>query len=200
MSGWRLFWLLATLATAAFVAMFVAFGPEEAGLRALVRQTARISFALFLLAYCAAPLRRLWPTSVSRWMLRNRRYLGVSFAWAHGLHALAIGMLAILLGDAFETSPATLVGGGTAYALIAGMAITSTDRTARWLSPRNWGRLHRAGLHAAWLVFAVSWSSRLGTSGLYLALSITTFAAALLRAAAFRSRSASPAVVATATP
>ena len=189
MNGWPLFWLLAALETAAFAAMFVAFGSDEAGLRALVRQTARISFVVFLVVYTAAPLRRLWPTAASRWALHNRRALGVSFAWAHGLHALAIGMLALLLGDAFEVDLATLVGGGGTYLLIAAMALTSTDRTARWLGPRRWALLHRTGLHATWVIFAISWASRAGSSGLYLAFTLVTVAAALLRATASRSRS-----------
>ena len=189
MNGWPLFWLLAALETAAFAAMFVAFGSDEAGLRALVRQTARISFVVFLVVYTAAPLRRLWPTAASRWALHNRRALGVSFAWAHGLHALAIGMLALLLGDAFAVDLATLVGGGGTYLLIAAMALTSTDRTARWLGPRRWALLHRTGLHATWVIFAISWASRAGSSGLYLAFTLVTVAAALLRATASRSRS-----------
>jgi hypothetical protein len=39
----------------------------------------------------------------------------VSFAWAHGLHGLAIVLLARHLGDAFEVDTATALGGGLAY-------------------------------------------------------------------------------------
>jgi methionine sulfoxide reductase heme-binding subunit len=159
MNGWRVFWLLAAIETALFAAGLAAFGTDEPGLRALVRFTVRVSFLVFAVVYAVAPLRRLYPAPATRWLLRNRRYLGVSFAWAHGLHGLAIALLALLLGDSFAVDPATRLGGGLAYLLIAAMAITSFDRTARWLGPRRWGLLHRAGLHWLWFIFALNWTA-----------------------------------------
>jgi len=188
--GWRLFGLMAVLLTALFAGAFAGFGTDEAGLRALVRLTARASFLVFVPVYVAAPLRRLWPAPASRWLVRNRRHLGLSFAWAHGLHALAIGMLALLLGDAFEVDPATLVVGGFAYALLAGMALTSFDRTARWLGPRRWRILHRTGLHTLWFVFAFDWTLGAATSPSYLPFAALVWGAAILRFAALRARRA----------
>jgi DMSO/TMAO reductase YedYZ heme-binding membrane subunit len=153
-----------------------------------VRVTARISFAIFVPVYLASPLRRLWPSATTRWALRNRRYLGVSFAWAHGLHLLAIVMLALLLGDAFESEVPTIVVGGAAYLLMFGMAATSFDRSARWLGPQRWKLLHRSGLHLLWLVFAISFSGRATTSSLYLTLAILTWGMAGVRIASHLAR------------
>lgn len=183
MNGWWVFWLLAVVTTAAFVVSIQAFGTEEAGIRALVRVTARISFAIFVPVYLASPLRRLWPSAPTRWVLRNRRYLGVSFAWAHGLHLLAIAMLAILLGDAFESSLLTIVFGGATYLLVFGMAATSFDRSARWLGPQRWNLLHRCGLHMIWLLFTILWTGHAAKSPLFLALAITVWGMALMRIA-----------------
>jgi methionine sulfoxide reductase heme-binding subunit len=192
-NGWRVFWLLASLETALFAAAVAEFGTEEAGLRALTRFTVRVSFAVFLPVYSAAPLRQLFPSPVTRWLLRNRRYLGVSFAWAHGLHAIAIAMLALLLGDAFEAGLATPVGGGLAYLLVAAMALTSFDRTARWLGPHRWGLLHRAGLHWLWFVFALNWTgAAVATSLAYLPFAALTWGAAGLRFAVLRARRRGP--------
>src|SRR5258706_6962627 len=158
MNGWRLFGWIAALESALFAAALAAFGSDEAGLRALVRFTVRVSFLVFIVVYAAAPLRRLVPSPATRWIARNRRYLGVSFAWAHGLHAFAIALLVLLLGDAFETNTATVVGGGLGYLFVAGMAATSFDRSARWLGPRRWALLHRAGLQWLWFIFALNWT------------------------------------------
>src|SRR3981081_2363452 len=46
------------------------------------------------LACSAAALARLWPNAWTRWQRRNRRYLGVTFAASHGLHAIAIACCA----------------------------------------------------------------------------------------------------------
>lgn len=134
------------------------------------------------------PLRRLYPAPATRWLLRNRRYLGVSFAWVHGLHGLAIALLALLFGDSFAVDPATRLGGGLAYLLIAAMAITSFDRTARWLGPQRWGLLHRAGLHWLWFIFALNWTASVGVSLGYLPFALITWGLLALRLAALRAR------------
>src|SRR4029434_5120027 len=103
-NGWRVFGLLAAAETAIFAAALAGFGTDEAGLRALVRLTVRVSFLVFVVVYAASPLRPLVPSRATRWSALNRRYLGVSFAWAHGLHGLAIALLALLLGDGFEAN------------------------------------------------------------------------------------------------
>jgi len=187
-NGWRLFWLLAALETALFAVGLAGFGTDEAGLRALVRFTVRVSFLVFAVVYAAAPLRRLYPSPATRWMLRNRRHLGVSFAWAHGLHGLAIALLALHLGDAFEVDAATAVGGGLAYVLIAAMTLTSFDRTARWLGPQRWALLHRAGLHWLWFIFALNWTASLSVSPAYLPFAALIWGLAALRLAALRAR------------
>jgi hypothetical protein len=195
MNGWGVFWLLAALETAVFAAALIGFGVDEAGLRALVRLTVRVSFLVFVVVYVASPLRRLFPSPATRWVARNRRYLGVSFAWAHALHALAIALLVLLLGDGFETSASTLVGGGLGYLLTAGMAATSFDRSARWLGPQRWALLHRAGLYWLWFIFALNWTgATIETSLSYLPLAALTWGAAGLRLAALlaRRRGAAP--------
>jgi methionine sulfoxide reductase heme-binding subunit len=187
--GWRVFWLLASLETAVFAVALAGLGTDEPGLRALVRLTVRVSFLVFIAVYAAAPLRELFRSPATRWLARNRRYLGVSFAWAHALHALAIALLVLLLGDAFKTSTATLVGGGLGYLLIAGMAASSFDRTARALGPRRWALLHRAGLHWLWFIFALDWTgAAIAKSPLYLPFAALTWAAAAARLAALLAR------------
>ena len=64
---------------------------------------------VFCLAFSAAALARLWPNGWTRWQRRNRRYLGVTFAASHGLHAIAIGCYAVMdpPGYAAATSAAS---------------------------------------------------------------------------------------------
>jgi sulfoxide reductase heme-binding subunit YedZ len=183
--------LLAT-ATLLLVAIFglglSTWGTDESGLRTLTRATARVSFLVFLAPYTASSLRRLFPSPATRWMLRNRRALGLSFFVAHMLHLAAIGMLGLLLGDAFQVHPITLVFGGIAYALLLAMAFTSTDRSAAWLGPRRWNALHRTGIHWLWIVFAYDWVVHSLANASYLPLAALSFAALGLRIAARRAR------------
>ena len=88
--GWRLFALLSLtlLALSIWIAGMREF--EVDGVRMVIRFTARTSLVLFCLAFSAAALARLWPNAWTRWLRRNRRYLGVSFAASHAIHAVAI--------------------------------------------------------------------------------------------------------------
>lgn len=132
------------------------------GVRGIIRVTARSSFALFALAFTASAACYFWPTTWTRWQLRNRRYLGVSFALSHLVHLLAIFALGHLAPAelAAETDAITWIFGGLAYVFIALMAATSFDSTARLLSPRAWVLLHTTGSYYIWLIFANSYLSR----------------------------------------
>ena len=150
--GWPLVaW--SALALLAMTALLLAvYGAGEPGLRVLIRATARSSLALFLPAFAASSLRRLWPTPLSAWLLRNRRQVGVSFALSHGVHLAAILVLAAGHPDTFAPAAATVVGGGVGYVFIAALAATSSDAAVRKLGARRWKLLHRAGV---WVIFGI---------------------------------------------
>jgi len=138
-------------------------GFTEAGVRVIIRATARTSLFLFLLAFSASSLRRLWQHPATAWLLRNRRYLGVSFAVSHFLHLGAIATLAKRWPHPFieqSTEPLVVFGGGLAYVLIAAMVATSFDRSAAWLGPRRWRILHTVGNYYALIIFANSYVGR----------------------------------------
>lgn len=157
LEGWPLVgW--SALALLAMTALLLAvYGAGEPGLRVLIRATARSSLALFLPAFVASSLRRLWPTPPSAWLLRNRRQVGVSFAVSHGLHLAAILALAARHPDTFEPAAATVVGGGLGYVFIAAMAATSSDAAVRKLGARRWKLLHRTGIWVIFVIFAQSY-------------------------------------------
>jgi hypothetical protein len=176
-------------ATAVAMAMLcasilAAHGDGENGLGVLARVTARVALVIFLAAYAASPLRRIWWAPPTAWLLRNRRYVGLSFAVAHGFHALAVLSLVGLLGPGFEYDPVSLAGGGLAYLFVVLMAATSSDRAVEALGPGRWRALHRAGLHTIWFVFAVTEIPSALHSPLHFLLAGLLVAAAGLRAAA----------------
>src|SRR6476619_8232272 len=88
--GWRLFALLALTLLVLSIWIAGMRGFEVDGVRMVIRFTARSSLLLFCLAFSAAALARLWPNAWTRWQRRNRRYLGLSFAASHAIHAGAI--------------------------------------------------------------------------------------------------------------
>ncbi len=137
----------------------------------MLRVTARLAFALLLVAYVAGPLVKLFGTG--HWMLRNRRYIGLSMALAHTVH---FGYVVAL----FVYTPATLewvtiVGGGLAFVLMWLMAATSNNVSVRRFG-KNWKRLHTFGLHYLWLIFMQSFAPRAFAEEVYLLYPLLTAA------------------------
>ncbi|MET3907918.1 sulfoxide reductase heme-binding subunit YedZ [Bradyrhizobium sp. S3.3.6] len=181
--GWRLLAVLtlSLIALSLWIASMRHF--EVEGMRMVIRFTARSSLLLFCLAFGAAALARLWPNAWTRWQRRNRRYLGLSFAASHAIHALAIVVFAKMdpAGFAEATSPTSYIFGGIGYAVIIAMSATSFDRTAELLGPRAWRALHLVGGYYLWFQFMVSFCKRVPAMPLYVAFLIPLLAMMALR-------------------
>ncbi|WP_374587926.1 hypothetical protein [Novosphingobium sp.] len=122
------------------------------------RWTARIGLPIFLLAYAASALARLWPNTATRSIWQNRRWWGLGFAACHTAHLYAL-VKALEASGEDRPLPA-LAAGGLAYVMMFVMATTSNDTAMRALG-RNWKRLHTFGIHTLWLIFTLSYSLRL---------------------------------------
>jgi methionine sulfoxide reductase heme-binding subunit len=190
--GWRLFavLMLTLILLSLGIAGMHAFDLD--GVRRVIRFTARTSLLFFCLAFSAASAARLRPNGWTGWQRRNRRYLGVTFAGSHGLHAIAIAVFAAVdpAGFIATTSLVTYVFGGIGYAVIAAMTATSFDRTAALIGPRAWRGLHVLGSYYLWIQFTVSFGMRVPAMPLYalfLVPLLTAMAARLIGMAASRS-------------
>jgi len=146
--------------------LFAVYGLTEHGLHIVIRSTAQTSFVLFISAFVASALAATWPLPLTRWILRNRRYLGVSFAVSHFFHLLAIFALLYSAAD-FHLSASAAIGGGLAYVFILAMTLTSFDRTAAWIGPRAWQRLHTVGVYYIWGIFLFTYAPRAAQSVAY---------------------------------
>jgi DMSO/TMAO reductase YedYZ heme-binding membrane subunit len=188
--GWRLFALLTLILIALCIGIAGIRQFEVEGVRMVIRFTARTSLLLFCLAFSAAALARLWPNAFTRWQRRNRRYIGVTFAASHALHAMAIIAFANMdpIGYAAATSLASYLFGGIGYAFILAMTATSFDATAAALGPRAWRALHLAGGYYLLLQFTVSFGKRVPEMPLYSLFLIPLVAVFVLRMVAMASR------------
>jgi len=164
--------------------ILVARGAGEEGMRSLLRASASTSLLLFSAAFAASSAQQIWRAAWSRWLLRNRRYLGVSFAVSHAVHLFAIVALARILGDRFELDQVTLVAGSLAFVILFLMAATSFDRTAAWLGRRAWLILHRTGMYYLWYVFFVTYLPSALQSSFYVPHVLVLLAALSVRIAA----------------
>jgi DMSO/TMAO reductase YedYZ heme-binding membrane subunit len=146
---------------------------------------------LFALAYLARPATGLWPSPLTKRLLRERKWLGDGFAVSHLAHLFAIIAVAVEDWDAFLADRnATTLLALVAFAVIFAMAITSIDRVRKAMSNRAWNGLHRTGMHLVWIVFMGSYAGRLTTSVVGpVAVAVLVAIAAVRVAAWLRTRS-----------
>jgi DMSO/TMAO reductase YedYZ heme-binding membrane subunit len=163
-------------------AVLLSAGTDVDGWRIASRLTARFSLFLFLAAFLARPLEQIFRNGATRLLLRDRRGVGLAFAGAHTVH-LGVFLTYFALGGVVPPAVVVVLG-GFAYVLIGLMAATSNDWSVARLGSKNWRRLHTFGLYYVWLIFALTYLSRIGRGpvsigdGLLLALLV---AALLLR-------------------
>ncbi len=170
--------------TALCAGLLALAGGGDDGLRLVIRTTARTSVTFFGLAFVASALRRRWPNGATRWLLANRRYVGVSFAVSHLAHLLAILALMEWSVARFYREAGLTTGtlGTIGYLVVAAMVATSFDRSAAWLGARRWRRLHTAGVYYLWIVFAATFAPRAAESpALYGTITLLLVGALVLR-------------------
>jgi sulfoxide reductase heme-binding subunit YedZ len=151
MNSWRLFWSLAAGTTVAtFLGLPFADFRSAQGMEFIIKHSVRCALPLFLLAFTASSFATLWPGRTSRWLLSNRRYFGLAFAYGMTLHLACVGYSVMALGNQlnFTATAIDLIG----LAFLVAMTLTSFGWLARRLSLANWRRLHKAGAYAIWLV------------------------------------------------
>ena len=180
--------------TAALLAVFVLaaltiFGWSEEGVRVVVRLTAKTALLLFCTAFSASALRALFPSPAFTSLRRNRRYIGLSFSLALGVHLSALIVLGLQFPNPFldDLDAFALAGGALAYAFTFAMAATSNDAAVAWVGPRRWHRLHLIGGWYIWIVFAQSYLPRaILDDPTYIYFAIVTLAVPGLRIAHWR--------------
>lgn len=129
-------------------------GLNEDSLGVTLRLTARTALLIYLLVFIARPLRQLTANSLSRWLLTNRRYLGISFA------AVMIAHLYLLV----TLNGIQLLNAGVlVYLLILLMLVTSFNRPTAALGPRRWQILHKTGLYVIGIALAQAQFTRIVT-------------------------------------
>lgn len=170
-------------------------GTGEAGVRALIRGTARSSGLLLSLTFAARPLRQLWRSDLSGWLLRSRRSLGLGFALSQAVHLAAIVVVVRVYGG--QSDAATWIGGGIGYAFTAAMALTSTDAWVARLTRRRWTQLHRTGMYVNMFILAFTFLGGLSQAAqplpYALALVVIALSSGIRLAAWLRSRRPRPA-------
>ena len=189
--GWGLLQTLILAVALWSLAFWLLGGMDVEGVRSAIRATARSSLVLFLAAFTASSLHYLWPNDWTKWLRRNRRQIGLGFAFSHLVHAGFIIAFWRLDPDIFliGRTPASFIAPGLAYLFIFAMAATSFDRTARAVGPTAWKAIHTIGLWYIFIIFTGAFAGRVAETPAYAGFVLLLAAALGLRiVAAMRKR------------
>ena len=153
-NGWTLYWLIAAPISLAIVLTMTRVDlSSTAGIRSMIQLAVRCAVPILFVAFAASSVQALFPSSIGRWLLRNRSYIGLSFAtamgwqlsfilWLTGVHTEYYINEVYVLTDAVE--------GVVGYALLIAMTLTSFKFGRRHLSQKQWKRLHTVGIYWLW--------------------------------------------------
>ncbi|MFL6534548.1 MAG: hypothetical protein ACJ8G8_14600 [Pseudomonas sp.] len=166
--GWSLFSLLAALVLLMTVMILIINPDLTEGVRSAIRATARSSFALFLLAFTASAFAVLVPSALSKSLVRERRFIGLAFAFSHLIHAVLIYWYGQLNTEFWPGRTALgNVPGTVGYVFVLLLALTSFKSTTRLIGATAWKRLHTTGMWVLAAIFAYSNFKRIPMSDWY---------------------------------
>lgn len=151
LSSWRLFWALALL-----ISLIDGLGIRSADLHTsrgtapVIVLAVRCALPLFVLAFTASSLAALWPGEPARWLLSNRRHIGLAFAFGMAWHFTFVAYFFWAFGVHLNRTVITLDLIGLAFLLA--LTTTSFRWASRHLTRKAWRRLHKCGVYAIWLL------------------------------------------------
>ena len=129
------------------------------GVSAMITFSVRLAVPWLFLAFAASSLVVVFPGSFSRWLLRNRRIIGLCFATGMAWQLLFILWLVIghwgyYMEEAYDYfSLAEQIPG---YLWLIAMTMTSFRFGRSKLSVQQWKILHKGGIYYLW---GVVWST-----------------------------------------
>jgi len=149
--SWPLFGVLAlATSTAILLGLPNADFHSTRGMGPIILRAVRCSLPLFLVAFTASSLAVLWPSAGTRWLLANRRYIGLAFASGMAWHFSFVAYMIWSFGNPLSPLPTALDLIGAGFLLL--LTLTSSKWAARRLGPANWRYLHKIGVYAVWLL------------------------------------------------
>lgn len=151
LNGWRLFW---TLAVAISVVDVLGLGASDfrtaRGTVPAIVLAVRCALPFFVVAFTASSAFTLWPVRLTRWVLTNRRYFGLTFAFGMAWHLAFVGYSIASFGNRLNGFVTTLDVIGLCF--LAALTVTSFRAVAQRMSTRDWRRLHKMGVYAIWFL------------------------------------------------
>lgn len=160
LNNWGLFALVVIpMSIAVLLAMTTVDITSPSGISAMIQFSVRLAVPWLFVAFAASSLVVLLPGALSRWLLRNRRIIGLCFAAGMAWQLtfilwMVIGHWGHYIDQAYSSYDLSEQLPG--YLILIAMTITSFRFGRSKLSASQWKVLHKGGIYFLW---AVVWST-----------------------------------------
>ncbi|MGI9220642.1 MAG: hypothetical protein ACR2QS_06355 [Woeseiaceae bacterium] len=170
LNGWYLFWLIsAPISALVMIELFSTDVSTGSGVSHMIGYSVRFAVPLIFIVTAASALQTLFPSAASGWLLRNRKYIGLSFAVSMAWQGLFIFTMSMFFRDYYYEDVYLLrdeIEGSVGYLFLAAMVVTSFRFGRRHLSQRQWKLLHTSGVYFLWAYpFSTYWWTVAGYYG-----------------------------------
>jgi sulfoxide reductase heme-binding subunit YedZ len=114
---------------------------------AFLHYTGRLAFLLLVLVLSISTLNTLLKQQWTRYVMKNRRYFGISFAVVMAIHFLAVLALEYIHVAWFEENITQLIYALGISGVIAAtlLGVTSNNLSVKQLGAKRWKKLHLVG-------------------------------------------------------
>jgi len=160
-NSWNLFWLIT--APISIVMVYSMMGIEFTSGRAvssMIGLSVRCAVPLFFVAFAASSVNVLFPGLFGRWILRNRKFIGLSFAAAMAWQLFFILWMFTQYTEYYVErvyALSDLIEGVGGYLLLTAMVLTSFRFGRSRLTARQWKVLHTVGIYWLWLYIWIAY-------------------------------------------
>ena len=161
-NNWNLFFLI-SLPISAF--MFVPLLSFEsitgAEISEMISFSVRWAVPFIYLVIAISSLQILFPNAFTRWLMRNRKYIGPVFAVAMAWQGLFIFIMSYHFHDYYFSEVYYFrdeIEGSIGYIFLMAMVLTSFKFGSKIVSSSQWRIIHKSGIYFLWAYpFSVYW-------------------------------------------
>jgi DMSO/TMAO reductase YedYZ heme-binding membrane subunit len=161
-NGWPLFALIAIPISILVILEMMSLDMSTApAVSEMIGYSVRLAIPFIYIVVAASSLQILYPSIFSKWLLRNRKYVGLCFAVAMAWQGLFIFIISTFFREYYFESIYVLrdeIEGSVGYIFLTGMILTSFQVTRKKITQKQWKLIQQGGMYVLWAYpFSVYW-------------------------------------------
>lgn len=162
LNGWNLLgWVSLVLAIIVIIPLTEIDRSNPAHISEMIATSVRTAVPWLFIAFAASSLVALFPSDLTKWIMRNRKFFGLCFAVGMAWQLLFIvwfvfGSYDYYMNEAYSIH--SLVEQVPGYLVLFAMVFTSFKPGRKMLSNKQWRILHKGGIYLLWgVLFSTYW-------------------------------------------